>query len=85
MLQWNVPEGISDGDDDMVIVADVYSNGSATLAEVVQAPRNHAMLREFKAALRRTPAFVPAALDQRPQTVRVVFLMQKIDVHERSF
>lgn len=84
-LQWNLPEGASEGDDDMVVVADIDSNGDATLAEVVHAPRNQAMLQEFEAALRRTPSFVPAALDNRPQTVRVVFLMQKIDVHERRF
>jgi len=83
-MHWTLPEGDA-GDDDMMIVADVDSNGDATLAEVVQAPRNQAMLEEFEAALRRTPAFVPAALDNRPQTVRVLFVMQKIDVHERSF
>lgn len=81
-MQWSDSEA---GDDDMVVVADIHSNGDATLAEVIQPPRNEAMLREFQAALARSPAFVPASLDHRPQTVRVVFVMQTIDVRERRF
>lgn len=73
------------GDDDMMVVANVYGNGRASLAQVVQAPRNPRMLNELQAALRRNPAFVPATLDNRPQTMRVVFMLQKIDVRERSY
>ncbi len=72
-------------DDDMAIVADVFSNGNASLAEVVQTPRNRHMLDEVTAALRQTPAFVPAALDQRPQTMRVVLSISKVNVSEGSF
>jgi anti-sigma factor RsiW len=71
--------------DDMVIYADVFSNGSAALAGVVQAPRNPQMLDEVQEALRRTPAFVPASRDRRPQTMRVVFSVSKVNVHDRSF
>jgi hypothetical protein len=71
--------------DDMVVVADVFSNGSASLAEVVQAPRDRRMLDDFESALRRDAAFVPASLDRRPDTMRVVFTVQKVDVHDRSF
>lgn len=83
-IHWDTLGGRT-GDDDMVVVADVDHNGEATLAEVVQPPRNAAMLREFEAALERNPAFVPAALDHRPELVRVVFVMQTIDVRERSY
>lgn len=71
--------------DDMIVVADVFSNGSASLADVVQAPRDRQMLADFEVALRQSAAFVPASLDRRPDTMRVVFTMQKVDVRDRSF
>jgi len=78
----------SDGnpsDDDMIVVADVYGNGTASLAEVVEPPRNRRMVEELQDALRKNPAFVPASLDRRPQTMRVVFVLQKMNVGEGSF
>lgn len=73
------------GDDDMVIVADVFTNGSASLANVMQAPRNRRVLADFEKALRQNAAFVPAALDRRPETMRVVFSVQRVDVHEKNY
>jgi hypothetical protein len=73
------------GDDDMVVVADVFSNGSASLADVMQAPRDRQMLADFEKALRKNAAFVPAALDRRPETMRVVFSVQRVDVHARDY
>jgi hypothetical protein len=72
-------------DDDMIVVADVFSNGSASLADVMQAPRDLRMLDDFQKALRQDAAFVPAALDRRPETMRVVFSIQRVDVHDRNF
>ena len=74
-----------EGGDDMVVVADVFSNGSASLAGIVQPPRDRRMLADFESALRRDAAFVPASLDRRPDTMRVVFTVQKVDVRDRSF
>ncbi len=71
--------------DDMVVVADVYSNGVASLADVMQAPRDRRMLEEFEKALRQDAAFVPASLDRRPDTMRVVFSVQRVDVRDRNF
>jgi hypothetical protein len=71
--------------DDMIVVADVFSNGSASLAGVVHPPRNPRMLDEFELALRQDAAFVPASMDRRPDTMRVVFAVQKVDVRERNF
>jgi hypothetical protein len=71
--------------DDMIVVADVFSNGAASLADVVQAPRDRQMLADFEVALRQSAAFVPASLDRRPDTMRVVFTVQKVDVRDRSF
>ncbi|SRR5581483_1338372 len=73
------------GDDDMVIVADVFTNGSASLANVMHAPRDRRVLEDFEKALRTNAAFVPAALDRRPETMRVVFSVQRVDVHDRSY
>jgi hypothetical protein len=69
----------------MIVVADVFSNGAASLADVVQAPRNRQMLNDFESALRQDAAFVPASLDRRPDTMRVVFAVQKVDVDDRNF
>lgn len=71
--------------DDMIVVADVFSNGNASLASVVHPPRDRQMLADFEAALRQDAAFVPAAFDRRPDTMRVVFTVQKVDVRERNF
>ena len=69
----------------MIVIADVFSNGSASIADVVQAPRNRQMLADFEVALRQSAAFVPASLDRRPDTMRVVFSVQKVDVRDTSF
>lgn len=80
------PPGVGNpDDDDMIVVADVYSNGSASLAEVVEPPRNRRMVEDFQIALRKNPAFVPASLDRRPQTMRVVFVLQKMNVADDSY
>lgn len=71
--------------DDMIVVADVFSNGVASVSGVVQPPKNRRMLDEFESALRQDPAFVPASLDGRPDTMRVVFAVQKVDVDDRNF
>jgi hypothetical protein len=72
-------------EDDMVVVTDVFSNGNASLAGVVQPPRDRRMLEEFQAALRQNAAFVPASYDRRPETMRVVFVVQKVKVNEQEF
>jgi hypothetical protein len=74
-----------DTDDEMVVVADVFINGSAALADVVQAPRDPRLLEDLEKALRQSPAFVPAAVDKRPKTMRVVLAIQKVDIREQSF
>jgi hypothetical protein len=71
--------------DDMVVVTTVFSNGAASLSGVVQPPRDRRMLDEFEVALRQDAAFVPASMDRRPDTMQVVFAVQKVDVRERNF
>jgi len=72
--------------DDMVVVTDVFSNGSASLADVVQPPKDKRMLDEFESALRQNAAFVPASFDRRPDTMRVVITLgPKVQVDSRNF
>jgi hypothetical protein len=82
MLSWEVHPSQSGSQDDMIIVADVFTNGSASIANVVQAPRDRRMLQEFENALRQDAAFVPASLDRRPESMRVVFSVQRVEVRE---
>jgi hypothetical protein len=85
-ISYTTPRANTHGDaDDMVVVANVFSNGAASLADVVQPPRDKRMLDEFESALRQDAAFVPASADRRPDTMRVVFTMQKVDVDDRNF
>lgn len=84
-LAWTPTLERGGNDDDMVVVTDVFSNGRASLADVVQAPRNRRLLDQFQNALREGPAFVPASYDRRPQTMRVVFVLQKVNIRERDF
>ncbi|MCA1557857.1 MAG: zf-HC2 domain-containing protein [Acidobacteria bacterium] len=84
-LVWMPTRNKGAGDDDMVVVTDVFSNGRASLADVVQPPRDRRVLDEFQNALREGPAFVPASYDKRPQTMRVVFVLQKVGVREGDF
>ena len=76
-------------DDDMLVGIDVFSNGAASLADVVHPPRDRRMLDEFETALRQNAAFVKASLDRRPDTMRVVFwcrggAVQKIEIDGRN-
>jgi hypothetical protein len=73
------------GNDDMLVVADVFSNGTASLADVMHAPKDRRLLDDFQAALRNNAAFVPASLDRRPETMRVVFSIQRVEVRERNY
>jgi hypothetical protein len=71
--------------DDMIVVTDVFINGAAALVAVERPPRDKRMLDEFESALRQDAAFVPARMDRRPDTMRVVFAVQKVDVNNRNF
>lgn len=72
--------------DDMIVVTNVFSNGAASLADVVQPPKDKRMLQEFESALRQNAAFVPASYDRRPDTMRVVITLgPKVQVDSRNF
>jgi putative zinc finger protein len=81
----NSPNGRRSDADDMMVVADVFSNGAASLADVMRAPRDRRMLEDFQKALRQDAAFVPSELDRRPGTMRVVYSVHRVDVHDRNY
>jgi hypothetical protein len=71
-------------DDEVVVVADVFENGSAQIAEVVEPPRDKRAVRELERAFQSDLAFspfVPAGMDQRSDRVRVVFRIQSVSVY----
>lgn len=70
-------------DDEVVVVADVFSDGLAQIAEIVESPRDKKTLDNVKDAFNATSEnapFVPAILDKRANSVRVVFKIQLVDV-----
>lgn len=70
-------------DDEVVVVADVFGNGLARIAEVVEPSRDSKAVTELQKALDSDPAyspFVAANLDKRSDSVRVVLRFQSVDV-----
>ena len=73
-------------DDEVVVVAEIFGNGLARIDEVVEPSRNRRAVGELEKALDSDPAFapfVPANLDQRPESVRVVLKIRNVDVNTR--
>jgi hypothetical protein len=75
-------------DDEVVVVADVFSNGLAQIAEVVEPSRDRKAVEELQKALGSDPSlapFVPSTLDQRSSdTIRVVLKIQNVNVSTSS-
>ena len=72
---------------EVVVVADIYGNGSAQIAEVVEPSRDQNVLPELARALdyeSDNPPFVPATFDQRSDNIRVVLKIQTVDVSTKE-
>ena len=71
-------------DDEVVVVADVFGDGLARIAEVVEPRNDRSAVRELEKALKTDPAYAPpfvtAADDNRSGTVRVILKIQTVDV-----
>lgn len=70
-------------DDEVVVVADVFGNGLAQITDVVEPSRHQRAVAELQKALETDPAFapfVPSAMDNRSETVKVVLRLQSVDV-----
>jgi hypothetical protein len=71
-------------DDELVVVADVYGNGLAKIAMIVERPRDPGTLAAFERAIESgisDAPFVPAEMEDRPEIVRVVFRYQQVNVN----
>ncbi len=75
-------------DDEVVVVADVFGDGLARIAEVIEPSRNRSAVRELEKALKNNDfndaPFVPAVMDNRSDTVRVVLKIQRVDIQTHS-
>jgi len=74
-------------DDEVVVVADVFGNGLAQIAEVIEPSSDRRAVRELEDALKNNPDFAPfvtSTLDRRSETVRVVLKIQHVDVQTRT-
>lgn len=71
-------------DEEVVIVADVFGNGLAQIAEVVEPSSDIRAVGELQKALKNDPKyapFVPASFDGRSETVRVIFKINRVDIN----
>lgn len=70
-------------DDEVVVVADVFGNGLAQIAEVIEPSRDSRAVIDLQRALESDPAyaaFVPTNIESRPESVRVVLKFQSVNV-----
>lgn len=70
-------------DEEVVIVADVFSDGIARINQVVEAPSNDELKRELEKAFRNDPGnapFLPPTLEKNTKAVRVILKIQRVDV-----
>ncbi len=74
-------------DDEVVVVADVFGNGLARIAEVVEPSSDIRAVQALEKALQTDSAFspfVPANIEARPDSVRVVLKFQNVNVSTRT-
>ena len=70
-------------DEEVIVVADVFGDGLAQIAEVVEQPRDRQTLLDLQKALQTDPdyaPFVPAYMDKRPDPMQIVLKIQRVDV-----
>ncbi|HEY0461937.1 MAG TPA: anti-sigma factor [Pyrinomonadaceae bacterium] len=70
-------------DSEVVVVADVMSDGLANIEEVVEPLDDQNTVSELEKAMQKNSTdapFVPAFLDRRADSVRVVLKIQRVDV-----
>ncbi len=68
---------------EVVVVADVFSNGLANIEEVVAPLDNEQAVYELEQAFNKNSTdapFVPALLDRRADSMRVVLKIQRVDI-----
>jgi len=73
-------------DEEVVVVADVFGNGLARIAEVVESPHDSRAIEDLERALESDPVyapFVPASFDKRSDKMRVILKIQNVNVETR--
>jgi hypothetical protein len=73
-------------DEEVVVVADVFGNGLARIAEVVEPSDGSRTIEELQKALESDPVyapFVPASYDNRSDRMRVVLKIQNVNVETK--
>lgn len=73
-------------DEEVVVVADVFGNGLARIAEVVEPADDSRTIQELEKALESDPVyapFVPASYDKRSDRMRVVLKIQNVNVETK--
>jgi hypothetical protein len=71
-------------DEEVVVVADVFGDGLARISEVVEPSGDERTVRQLQQALQSDPAFapfVPANMDHRAESIRVVLRVQTVAVN----
>ena len=74
-------------DAEVVVVADVFSNGVARITEVVEPSRDAEAINELEKAFRSgydNSPFVPSSLENRPENMTIVLKIQTVDVNISS-
>ncbi len=74
-------------EDGVVVVAEVFSNGLAQIKEVVDPSRDSKAISDLEKALDAelgNAPFLPASLDNRSDSVRVVLRFQSVDVSTKE-
>lgn len=70
-------------EEEVVVVAEVFSNGLARITEIVESPDDRLTVdqldRVFRSNSASTP-FVPAVMENRPENMRIVLKFQSVDV-----
>ncbi|MBV9216328.1 MAG: hypothetical protein JO053_09135 [Acidobacteria bacterium] len=70
-------------DAEVVVIADVFGNGLAQISEVIEPSKDRRAVTELQKALATDPAyapFVPANMDNRSDSVRVILRLQRVNV-----
>jgi hypothetical protein len=70
-------------DEEVVVVADVFSNGLAKISEVVESPKDKKIVDELEKALNDDPRyapFVPTVIEDRPEYMQIVLKIQNVSV-----
>ena len=70
-------------EDEVVVVADIDSNGLAEIEEIVEPLNDEQAVYELEKAMQQNSSdapFVPAFLDRRADSVRVVLKIQRVEV-----